>query len=84
MPRTLPRPNGAQRLDRHAWGTALDRTVSDITGEVVLVAHSAGVLALSRNGLVSRVFQASCKGARMDRPGLGVADTGGRTVREYR
>ncbi|MFE3055993.1 RBBP9/YdeN family alpha/beta hydrolase [Nocardia sp. NPDC059239] len=44
--RLLSRPNGAQRLDCRAWVTALDRALSDITGEVVLVAHSAGVLAL--------------------------------------
>ncbi|WP_330230070.1 alpha/beta hydrolase [Nocardia sp. NBC_00508] len=42
--RTVPPPPGSARMDRHAWVAALDTTLSEITDEVVLVAHSAGVL----------------------------------------
>ncbi|NGP05897.1 serine hydrolase family protein [Rhodococcus sp. 14C212] len=40
---TVERPTGTP-LDRAGWVAALEKTLSDITGPVVVVAHSAGVL----------------------------------------
>ncbi|MTE15507.1 RBBP9/YdeN family alpha/beta hydrolase [Nocardia aurantiaca] len=42
--RVVPRPPEGAHLDRDAWVASLESTVSAITDDIVLVAHSAGVL----------------------------------------
>lgn len=41
---TVPRPPDGTHLDRDAWVASLETTVSAIPDDLVLVAHSAGVL----------------------------------------
>ncbi|MCP2316387.1 hypothetical protein APR12_001724 [Nocardia amikacinitolerans] len=42
--RTVPRPPAGADLDMHAWVANLEAVASTVSGEIVLVAHSAGVL----------------------------------------